>query len=403
MSHMLRTTTDGGLANPDGLRVLFAGGGTGGHIIPGAAIAEALQSAVPSARCMFMVTGRQAERQCRGALKAFETTRGHDSPWQNLADKLRFPVRSILATESTLVTFGRFHPQVVVGLGGCNCIAPVLLGSLMGMRTMVIEANAVPGRAARLLAPVADCVAVQWERAASGLRCRNVLPAGSPVRMGLFDLDRATARRRLGLRPGRPTLLATGGSQGAKALNEALLSALCLLRKRDLPLQVLHITGVEHLPAALRARRRLGSAYRPVGFMERIEEAYQAADFAFARAGGSTLSYLTAAGLPSVLVPYPHHADKHQEANAQVLADAGAAFLLHQRDLNPRRLADLIGRLARREQLRAEMAERARALGRPAAAYAVAAEIATMAGMRTEMRHRPTDTGVREWTHSRAA
>ena len=403
MTGMLRTTTDSGPGQSDGVRVLFAGGGTGGHIIPGAAIAEALQSAVPGARCLFLVTGRQAEKQCRGALRAFETTRGHDSPWQSLTDKLRFPIRSVLATESTLVTLGRFHPQVVVGLGGCNCIAPVLLGSVLGMRTMVIEANAVPGRAARLLAPVADCVAVQWERAASGLRCRKVLPAGSPVRMRLFDVDRPTARRRLGLRPGRPTLLATGGSQGARALNEALVGALCLLRKRDLPLQVLHITGVDHLPAALRARRRLGDAYRPVAFMEKIEEAYLAADFAFARAGGSTLSYLTAAGLPSVLVPYPYHADKHQEANAQVLADAGAAFLLHQRDLNTRRLADLIGRLARREELRAEMAERARTLGRPAAAHAVAAEIATMAGVRTHVGHRPTDTGVSEWTRSRAA
>jgi len=223
-------------------------------------------------------------------------------------------------------------------------------------------------------------VAVQWEETASRLRTRRVVATGNPVRARLFQTDREAARRRLGLLPDRLTLLALGGSQGALALNEALPGALRLLSSRGRLMQVLHLTGVDHLHRALQARRSPRVHYRAIGFLDRIEEAYAAADLVLARAGGSTLAYVTAAGLPSILVPYPHHADGHQTANAKVLARAGAAILLPQKDMNPRRLADLIGRLLHRPALRQQMARRARALGRPQAAVAVAARVAELAG-----------------------
>jgi len=383
--------------------VLFAGGGTGGHIIPGAAVAEELTALLPSSRCLFLMSDRRSERQCQPALRAFETAEIPATPWARPLDKLRFPVQSMWAAERVLLTMRRFRPHVVVGLGSYNSVVPVLLARMLGIKSLVIEANAVPGRAVRALAPFADCIAAQWRNGTNSLRARQLLIAGSPVRTRLLQTNRETARRRLGLRPDGCTLLAMGGSQGALPLNRLLTGALRLARHRRVDVQTLHLTGVDHLPQALRARQRLGAGYRPIGFLDRIEEAFAAADFAFCRAGASTLAYLTAAGVPAILVPYPYHADKQQEANARVLADAGAALLIRQDELDEHRLADLIEHMALDERLRGQMAEAARRLGRPRAAHDVAAQVAALAGFSVLAHDSATDTSTDSWRSSRAA
>jgi UDP-N-acetylglucosamine--N-acetylmuramyl-(pentapeptide) pyrophosphoryl-undecaprenol N-acetylglucosamine transferase len=368
------------------LRVVFAGGGTGGHLIPGAAIAEALRVLEPSCRCCFLVTGRSAERHCSGALAGFETMPVPALPLTRAMDKLRSPIRAARTAARVLGILRSFRPQAVVGLGGCNSVVPVLMARALGIRTLLIEGNAIPGRAVRLLAPLADCLVVQWPPAAT-VHARKVLAAGNPVRMRLFETSRETARRRLGLAPDQCTLLALGGSQGALALNQMLLGALRLLQERPVTLQVIHLTGVDHLHQALEAQQHLAMPYRPIGFLDRVEEAYVAADLVVSRAGCSTLAYLTALGLPAVLIPLPHAADGHQEANARVLAQAGAALVVSQSALNEARLAGLIERLVRDGGLRARIARQARALGRPQAAMHVAAELAALAGFSSRQRH----------------
>ncbi len=369
------------------VRVLFAGGGTGGHLMPGAATAEALGRLLPSSQALFLLTEHRAERHCVKALAGFMTAGVPPTPLDRTLDKVLFPFRSAKAAARVLDIIRAFRPHAIVGLGGSRSIAPVVLGRALGIPTVVFESNASAGATVRLLAPVADVVVLQWAEAAAGLRARRVLVAGNPVRAKLFRARKDAALRRLGLSPLKRTLLVLGGSQGALALNRTLHEALSMVYAQRDDLQVLHLTGVDHLPAALAWMNSLPvTSYRPIGFLNQMEDAYAAADLVLSRCGGSTLAELTALGLPAILVPYPYAADKHQDANAAVLVRAGAAVVIEQQDLTAARLADAVVRLATDEPMRAQMAACARRAGRPQAALSVAAEIARMAGFGNAIR-----------------
>jgi UDP-N-acetylglucosamine--N-acetylmuramyl-(pentapeptide) pyrophosphoryl-undecaprenol N-acetylglucosamine transferase len=364
--------------------------------MPGAATAEAIVAQAPGARCLFVTTPRKAERQCLPALAAFEVAEVPSTPWRGMAQKVRLPDRLLRAAVRLLGLMMSFRPHVVVGLGGANSILPLLLARLLGVPTMVLESNAMPGQAVRLLAPLTDCVVLQWAQAEVGLSARRTLVAGNPVRARLFASDKQAARRRLGLSPDVLTALVLGGSQGARPLNEALFGALEMLRARGVGLQVVHLTGVDHLPGALERLEsgRLGR-YRPIGFLNSMEDAYAAADFVVARAGGSTLAELTALGLPAILVPYPFAAGGHQQANVAVLADAGAALVIKQAELTARGLAATLATLAEDSSLRLQMAAAACRLGRPRAAFDVAAEAMALAGFE-QVQGRPTPAQERQ-------
>jgi UDP-N-acetylglucosamine--N-acetylmuramyl-(pentapeptide) pyrophosphoryl-undecaprenol N-acetylglucosamine transferase len=386
------------------VRVLFAGGGSGGHLMPAAATAEALEELVPGARACFLLTDGATDRQCVPALAGFESAQMPAVRWRDATEKVRFPARLLKAAGQAARTIRSVRPHVVMGLGGRNCALPLLIGRAAGSRTALLEANAVPGRCVLMLAPLCDLLAVQWRRAAAAARARRVLTAGLPVRARLFGMERSEAARRLGLSPRRCTLLAMGGSQGALALNNALQQVLPEVFRRAPHLQVLHLTGVDHLHAALRWRNSLPvSGYRPIGFLDRMEEAYAAADFVLSRSGGSTLAELTALGLPSVLVPYPHHADQHQHANAAVLSEAGAAIMIRQSELEGPRLAGALVALANDEARRRHMAEASRRLGRPRAAFEVAAALATLAGFGRRLRRRTEQQETAGTTSPQAA
>ncbi len=386
------------------LRVAFAGGGTGGHIMPAAAVAEALHELVPGARCLFLGTSRRAEARCRRALAAFEWDEIPAARWNGALAKVRFAATSARATMRCRRVLRRFRPHVLVGLGGYSCVVPVLLAKAMGVPTMLLEANAVPGRAVRMLGRVADCVQLQWVRAGRGLKARRVLVSGHPVRKAILKAGKARALARLGLERGRLTLLVTGGSQAAQALNETLVPVLHEILGpgglRADRLQVLHLTGPEYLEEALRSELPPGLIYQPMGFLHGMGEAYAAADLALSRAGGSTLAELTAVGVPSVLVPYPRAADHHQHANAAVLSEAGAARLLMQEHLGDGGLVALLSELLNHPDRLAYMAQRARELGRPEAAFTVAAELAQMAGI-VPMRAERSDASTIDGSSSR--
>ena len=363
------------------LHVVFAGGGTGGHLMPGAATAEALHRTVPEARCLFLVTDRRTERQCSHAVRAFQTSRVPATPVSGAAEMLLFPARCAATAAQVLAALRRFRADVVVGLGGSNSLIPVLMGRMSGCRTALLEGNAIPGRAVRVLAPLADRVFVQWPESARGLRARRVSVSGLPVRRELFAGDGAAARRRLGLSSQKTTILVMGGSQGAQALNRAVQAAMPALPATA---QVLHLTGVDHLPEALRSVANRLSTYRPIGYLESMPDAYAAADLVMARAGASTLAELTALGLPAVLVPYPHATDGHQRANARVLERAGAARVMLQSEIEPRRMAKTLWALAADDVRLARMSRAARDLGAPDAAHNVALALARMAGREPE-------------------
>ncbi len=380
--------------------MVFAGGVSGGHLMPGAAVARELRSLLPDARVVFLTTGGRTERRCMPALAGFETLRVPATPWSGVRQKVLFPGRCVLAAEHLRSVLGELRPQVVAGLGGCNSFVPLLLGRLTGSRTILFEGNAIPGLVVRALAPVVDCLAVQFPEAAGSVKARSVLCAGNPVRPELFAPERREAARRLGLRPEDPVLLALGGSQGALSVNRILQDAVVGLSS---PVQVLHLTGVDHLPDALQSPANQLETYRPVGFLHRMADAYAAADFVLCRAGASTVAEVTALGLPSILVPYPYHADRHQYANAERLERAGAAVVVEQSELTPDQLGRLIDELATDLQRRARMGEAARRRGRPGAARRVARHMVRMAGFETKLEKLPPRRRAAASEHSEAA
>ncbi len=362
------------------LRVLFAGGGTGGHLIPGVAVAEALRQMMPDSRCLFLTGSRKSEGRCLKALGALETMRFPETPWSGLANKLLFPLRGASAAVRMVGVLRRWRPHVVVGLGSYNCVVPVLVARALGVRTALLEANAVPGGDVRQLTPVVNRVLVQWPEPARHLTTPHVLTAGNPTRAGLHSATRHGAIRHLALSPNRCTMLVMGGSQGARTLNDIVHEALKLLDDQAAHLQVIHLTGPDHLLAAQQRCGELNMLYRPIGFLDRMQDAYAAADFVVGRAGASSLAELTLQGLPSILVPIPHSINDHQAANARVLQDAAAAVTIPQIELTPERLADAVRGLAENSRLRAWMGRRAHDLGRPQAARTIATTLAAMAG-----------------------
>jgi len=362
------------------MRVIYAGGATGGHLMPGVATARAVERTLPGSRALFLVSGSPTERHCRGALAEFQTAWMPRTPWHGKADKVLFAGKSLWAAQRMVEIVRGFRPHLVMGLGSYNSAVPVLVGRLLGVKTALMAADVLPGLAVRLLAPMVDRVMVQYAEALPALKARSTAVTGLPVRRRILQADRRAAMRRLGLRPGRPTLLAAGGSQGALALNETLYRALEMAFARHSDLQVIHLTGIDHLQSALDRRLSLRGSYRPIGFLERMEDAYAAADFFFGRAGASTLAELTALGLPSILVPYPYAANDHQRLNAEVLSAAGAAITMDQSELTPERLAEALMALAGDARMRRRMSERAASKGRPDAADNVAHELADLAG-----------------------
>lgn len=359
----------------DGVFV-FAGGGTGGHLFPGIAVATALRRLRPDAGVLFLCTPRGLDAELL-APAGFEHLPQRvrplpRQPW-NWPGFLYHWYAAV--ADAARVIRGR-RVSAVLGLGGYAAGPAVVAARRAGVPTAILNPDAIPGRANLRLARDADLVVAQWECSKRcfppGTDCRAL---GCPIRVEFAELPAQHARARLGLDPQRPTLVVTGASQGARTVNQAMSAVWPELRADYPDWQLLHLSGATDEAATRDAYARCGAPATVVAFTHEMHVALSAADLVVSRAGASTLAELTLLGRPSVLLPYPYHKDRHQHANGQVLADAGAAVLLEDRkdaDLNrdPLRaaLAPLMGDPARRER----MAQAARTLARPDAAARVA-------------------------------
>ncbi len=366
------------------MRIAFAGGGTGGHLFPGLSLAEELHRRDPSGRLLLLCTERDG---AYGALM---------EPWLDVAvlpgtSRGALPRRLaslVPAAGGAMRQLRRFRPDLVVGLGGYGSLAPVLCARLLGIPSLLLEQNVVPGRANRLLSRVADEVACQWEESAPYFRCRGkVRVTGNPIRTRIRRQDRAAAAAALGLDAARPTLLVMGGSQGARPLNERMVEAAALFARDGRPIQLAHLAGQADRERVAAAYAEHGLRAAVLGFLEDMALAYGVCDLALSRAGGTTIAEFTALGIPALLVPLPHAADNHQHLNARVLEYHGAAILIAQDALTPQRLVtEATGLLADAPRL-AHMAARSRELGVPRAAAVVADRVqALLRGRRGGLR-----------------
>jgi UDP-N-acetylglucosamine--N-acetylmuramyl-(pentapeptide) pyrophosphoryl-undecaprenol N-acetylglucosamine transferase len=346
--------------------LLIMAGGTGGHIFPGLAVAQEARAAGWQVVWMGARGGMEERLVPRHGIPS-AWIRARAARGKGLVQKLVLPMNLLYAFWESARQIRRVQPDVVLGMGGYVAFPGGMMASLLGRPLALHEQNAIAGLANRVLAGVADKVMVAFPGALKGAEW-----TGNPVRREIAAVP--TPQERFAGRAGPLRLLVVGGSLGAQALNEAVPRALALLPERP---RVVHQSGEKHLDA-LRAHYAAAAVEGElVAFIDDMARCYAEADLVICRAGAVTIAELSAAGMASLLVPFPHAVDDHQTANARFLADRGAAILLPQGELTPQRLAQLIGGLDRPALL--EMARKARALGKPDAAQAVARRCIEMA------------------------
>lgn len=321
------------------MNVMFAGGGTGGHLYPAIALADALRS---RARIRFIGTADRLEATIVPDA-GYELVTISSGPLRRSLSPaaLRTVWLNALGIAQAIRALREFAPDLVIATGGYVCFPAMLAAKilrtlgLVRARLALVEPNAQPGLTNRLLAPLADEV---WGAFAHGNArfAGKYVHTGIPVRETLFHpSNRIEAARRLGLEPGRKTILAIGGSQGARSINETIAA---LVTRRALPAdwQILHASGERDYDYMRAEEREPFGENRVVlvPYLREMANAYALADLVIARAGASTLGELAALALPSILVPYPHAAEDHQAANARAFEQAGAAVVIGDAQLN---------------------------------------------------------------------
>ncbi|HEV8323179.1 MAG TPA: undecaprenyldiphospho-muramoylpentapeptide beta-N-acetylglucosaminyltransferase [Myxococcota bacterium] len=367
------------------MRLLIAGGGTGGHLFPGLALAEEVMRRDRAAEVLFVGTARGLEAEVVPR-EGFRLELIEQTGLKNVGalGAVRGLARLPRALWQARRIVRRFRPDVTVGVGGYSSGPVVLAAALLGTPTAVLEQNAVPGFTNRVLARFVDAVLVNFDASAAHFPARKVRVIGNPVRRAVAEADRGAAgapapARRKG--EGEVRLLVLGGSQGARALNENVPAAVAALPEAlRARVRVRHQSGKAEEEKVRDAYATLGLAAQASvePFIRAMATAYATADLLVCRAGATTLAELTAAARPSILVPFPHAADDHQTANARAVADAGGAVLLPQSALTPARLAAELSSLLDDPDRLAAMGAAARTLARPDAAALAADTLAAL-------------------------
>jgi UDP-N-acetylglucosamine--N-acetylmuramyl-(pentapeptide) pyrophosphoryl-undecaprenol N-acetylglucosamine transferase len=346
------------------LSVIIAGGGTGGHIYPGIAIAQEFKRRSAQSEILFVGTARGLETRIvpgegfRLELIEVAALKGV-SLGRRLRSLLLLP-RSFLQVRSLLL---RFKPEVVIGVGGYASGPVVGVAALMGIPTLVAEQNALPGFTNRTLARLVRAAAVSFPEARAFFGAKAEI-TGNPVRAEFFSVPRKEAAA-------TAHILVTGGSQGARAINGAMIAALPLLAEARDRLSFAHQTGESDYARVRAAYEQSGLKAEVKPFIERMVDEFARADLVVSRAGATTVAELAAAGKPALLIPFPFAADDHQRKNAEAVERAGAGRMILQAELTGERLAREILQLARDPARRTQMAEASRGLAHRDAAERV--------------------------------
>ncbi len=356
------------------MRAILAGGGTGGHVIPALAIAHELRTRY-QADVLFIGTERGIEtRLVPAAGYRLELVQVGALKKVSLATRLRtlFALPAAILRSSEILQ--KFRPDVVIGVGGYASGPAMLAAALSAVPTVAFEPNVVPGFANRLLSVWVSMAAVQF--AETCRRFRRCAVTGVPVRQPFFTIPPKTS--------GPPTLLVFGGSQGAHAINVAVMQALPLLCAGLPGIHIIHQTGERDYNEAQAVYLRSGVSAEIAPFIEQMPEVFARADLLLCRSGASTVAEVAAAGKPAVCVPFPHATDNHQLRNAEALVRARAAVLLEEKELTAEHLAETVIRLLQDRARLLEMGSAARKLAHEDAAADIAAMAARLAGVVSE-------------------
>jgi UDP-N-acetylglucosamine--N-acetylmuramyl-(pentapeptide) pyrophosphoryl-undecaprenol N-acetylglucosamine transferase len=362
-------------------RILFAGGGTGGHVFPGVALAQRAVAQEPTpddprsaaerlkADVFWLCTSRpfDAAQLSRAGIphRALASPR-----WRGFTGFLAPMARAILDAAREI---RRFKPDVLVGVGGYGTVPPVLAAKALGIPYVLLEQNVRPGKANRFLAVGAQRIYVQWPQARNAFpgRGSRVLFTGSPLRDSLRPVPRERALERFGLRADLPTVAVVGGSQGSEALNRGAVAGLDGAAPR---LQLIHVAGPQ-ADAVRAAYQEKGARAEVRDFVQEMDLLYSAADLIVSRAGAMAIAEIAAFGVPAVLVPISRSAGDHQRENARAVVKAGGAILMEEPDCLAGGLAPVLRKLVARDPVFEAMRRGLRPLARAGAADAILADL----------------------------
>jgi UDP-N-acetylglucosamine--N-acetylmuramyl-(pentapeptide) pyrophosphoryl-undecaprenol N-acetylglucosamine transferase len=359
------------------LSVLIAGGGTGGHLYPGIAVARALLARVPDAQVTFVGTAAGIEsRVVPREGFTLDVIRSAGLKGKSLPSLIRGLALLPLSALDAWRVLSRRQPSVVIGVGGYSSGPVVGLAALRRMPTLLMEQNAVPGLTNRLLASLVSAAAVTYEESLAVFGGKAFV-AGNPVRPEFFGEE---AYGEHSSPPGAARVLVFGGSQGAHAINVAMVEAAARLAAAAPAVVITHQSGERDLEMVRDGYRRAGLEARVEPFLFAMDREMKAADLVVCRSGATTLAELTASGRPSILIPFPGATDDHQRRNAEALAKVGAARMVEQKELTGDRLATEILTLVAHEDDRRRMGGTAAQLARPDAAKVIVDRVIAMAG-----------------------
>jgi len=349
------------------VRIIIAGGGTGGHLFPGIAVAEEFQKRDPQNRVIFIGTRRGIEHRLLGTLGyelrliEVEGLKGRG---------LKALIKGAWAIPVSMMQSRRiladFRPDVVLGVGGYASGPAVMAAYLMGCPTAIAEQNALAGNTNRILGKFVDRIFLTYEQSKGRFPARKVSVTGNPVRAAFAASLKESPKTRAFRQ-----ILIFGGSQGAAAINKTVVAMLPLLQKIKDRVRVVHQTGERDEETVRQAYAKAGMEAEVRPFIVDMVSAYAASDLIICRAGATSLAEITVAGKASVLIPFPYAADDHQTENARAMVEAGAAAMIRESDLTAETLYSLVASLLGDDKKLRDMEEKSKALGRPDAAASI--------------------------------
>lgn len=362
------------------MRLMIAGGGTGGHLFPGVAIAEELRARDPDAPVRFVGTARGLEARVLPDLGwDLQLIQVSGLKTVGALGALRGLLRLPRALWQARRAVKQWRPDAVIGVGGYASGPVVLMARLAGVPTAICEQNSIPGLTNKILGRIARAVFLSFDESRRFFRPKKVVMSGNPVRRALVERLAAAGPGDAAAAPGEAAqgaavhVLVSGGSQGAVAVNELAAQALIAIAAGEPPgrLAIVHQTGEKDLEATRARYAAAGVSAECHAFIRDMAAAYQRADLVIGRAGATTVAELAIAGKPAIFIPYPFAADNHQELNAREMAASGAALMFRQAELTADQLAGALRPLIADPDRRRAMGAAMKALAKPGAAAAV--------------------------------
>jgi len=355
-------------------RVMIAGGGTGGHLFPGVAIGEEISRRYGDSEILFVTGRRKIESEILSRFGFHQVSIHVEGiKGRGLLKGIMVLLKLPYSLFQSISIIKRFSPHLVLGVGGYSAGPVCLAARIMGIPTAIHEQNSFPGLTNRLLCRIVDRVFISFAESEVHFGGGSIHLTGNPIRQELFieKNNHENVNKRF-------TILIVGGSQGARAINTAFMDTLEILKSKGKDPLIIHQTGETDHAWVLEAYRKMGFEGEVTPFIHDMARVYQRADMVVSRAGATTVSELAALGKPSILIPYPYAANRHQETNARILADIGGTEILLQEELSGEGLANLLIKYMDDRTALEEMGKQAGKIGRRDATKVIVDQLAVM-------------------------